>query len=132
MSTKNSYVGAAHDYESDSVLVWERADSSERILKRMKAPRYFYAPAEDGEYTSMFGEKLEKIVASDLDDWNMLLKQYRNKHESDIQPLFKILMNEYYKVPPPILNFAFVDIETDTLKEKDWDLSKKIKVRQKS
>jgi DNA polymerase elongation subunit (family B) len=123
MTTRNSsYVGAAHDWDSDTVMVWERTSSAERTLRRVKAPRYFYVPAEDGEYTSIYGDKLEKIVCDDKEEFEQLLRQHppRTRHESDIQPLFKVLMNDYYKVAPPPINFAFVDIETDTRKAMGW------------
>lgn len=132
---ENNYVGASFDFESDCVNVWERSSKEERILKRYKAPRYFYTPAENGEYKSIFGESLERHDFDSLEEWNAALKDYKNypnKHESDIQPLFKVLMNEYYQKPNPILNFAFVDIETDVrMENKDWDLTKKIKIRKK-
>ena len=121
MSDKN-YVGAAFDYDTDSVLVWERDTPEKRTLKRWPAPRYFYVPAEDGEYTSIFGDKLEKIVCDSKDEFESMVRAYppRDRHESDIQPLFKILMNEYYQKPLPVLNFAFIDIETDTRKALGW------------
>jgi DNA polymerase elongation subunit (family B) len=119
--TTGNYVGAVFSYDDDSVLVWERSDPAQRVLRRYKAPRYFYVPAEDGQYTSIFGDKLARIDCDDVDEWNMLLRQYpRDRHESDIQPLFKVLMNEYYKKPLPILNFAFIDIETDVKKSIGW------------
>jgi DNA polymerase elongation subunit (family B) len=115
-----SYVGAAFSYDDDKVLVWERTDPAQRVLKRIDAPRYFYVPAEDGPHESIFGERLERLDFDTVDDFNLALKQYRNKHESDIQPLFKVLMNDYYGKPLPVLNFAFVDIETDTRKAIGW------------
>jgi DNA polymerase elongation subunit (family B) len=118
----SNYVGASFDWDSDSVLIWERETAETRTLKTYKAPRYFYVLDSEGEYTSMFGEKLSKIVCDDVDDFNHKLKQYPNasRHESDIQPMFKVLMNEYYKKPNPILNYAFIDIETDTRKAVGW------------
>lgn len=120
--TQKNYVGCVLDWDTDSVLVWERDDPAQRTLRRVKAPRYLYVPNENGEYTSIFGEKLEKIVADDVDEFNALVKQYpaRARHESDISPVFKVLMNEYYERPLPILNFAFIDIETDTRKALGW------------
>lgn len=121
MSTR-SYVGAAFSYDTDEVLVWERDDPKSRSLKRYKAPRYFYTPSPNGEYTSIFEEKLERHDFDTVDEFNAALRQYaaHEKHESDIQPLFKILMNEYYQRPLPVLNFAFIDIETDTRKALGW------------
>ena len=121
-ANKASYVGAVADYDADSVLVWERDSIHERRLQRYKAPKYFYTPDEDGEYTSIYGEKLVKHVFDSVDEFNIGKKQFPSAtlHEADIQPLFKILMSEYYKRPLPILNFAFIDIETDTRKALGW------------
>jgi DNA polymerase elongation subunit (family B) len=123
-----NYIGAAIDYDSDEVLVWERTSKEQRVLKRIPAPRYFYVPAEDGTYTSLYGESLERIDCENKEEFEALCKQYRNKHESDIQPLFKVLMNKYYQKPLPILNFAFVDIETD-VKLSSWDLNSLVKIK---
>lgn len=121
MTTKN-YVGAAHDWDTDTILVWERTDPEQRTLRRVKAPRYFYVPCEDGEYTSFFGEKLAKITCDSIDEFNVALKSFppSERHESDISPVLKVLMNEYYKKPLPVLNFAFVDIEVDVKKSLGW------------
>lgn len=117
-----NYVGAAFDYDGDQVLVWERVSEEKRVLRTYKAPRYFYVLDPEGEYTSIFDEKLSKIVCDGVDDFNMQLKQYPNssRHESDIQPMFKVLMNEYYGKPASVVNYAFIDIETDTKKAVGW------------
>lgn len=122
MTAKTNYVAAAMDFRTDQVLVWERADPAARVLKRYPAPRYFYVPDEDGAYTSIFGEKLKKIETESGDEWEAALRLYpaRIRHESDIQPLFKVLMNEYYRVPNPVLNFAFIDIETNVRTSLGW------------
>lgn len=121
MTSKN-YVGASFDWDTDSVLIWERDDPAQRTLRRVKAPRYFYVPAEDGEYTSIYGDKLEKLVFDTVDEFNLAIKTYppSQRHEADIQPVFKVLMNEYYKRALPVVNFAFIDIETDTRKALGW------------
>lgn len=121
MTSKN-YVGAVHDWEDDSVLIWERDSPEARTLRRVPAPRYFYVPSEHGEFTSIFGDKLEKIVCDGKQEFDSMLKLYRpqDRYESDIQPVFKVLMNEYYQRPLPVLNFAFIDIETDTRKALGW------------
>lgn len=119
---QGNYVGAAFDWDTDSVLVWERDSEEKRVLRTYKAPRYFYVLDPEGKYTSIFDEKLSKVVCDGVDDFNMQLKQYPNasRHESDIQPMFKVLMNEYYGVPASVVNYAFIDIETDTKKAVGW------------
>lgn len=122
MSVKN-YVGAAMSHGDEQVLVWEReTTASARTLRRVKAPRYFYVPCEDGEYESIYGVKLQKLEFDNLREFNEGLRRYPSsiRHESDISPLFKVLMNEYYQRQVPAMNFAFFDIETDTRKALGW------------
>lgn len=120
--SQGNYVGGVLDWDTDSVLIWERDSEAKRVLRTYKAPRYFYVLDPDGEYTSIFDEKLSKVVCDGADDFNQQLKQYPNssRHESDIQPLFKVLMNEYYGRPASVVNYAFIDIETDTKKAVGW------------
>lgn len=65
---KSSYVGAVSNYDDDTVMVWERESTNERILRKFKAPKYFYTPNDDGEFTSIYGQKLEKHVFDSVED----------------------------------------------------------------
>lgn len=118
----NNYVGAYSGYDDELVHIWERNSPDERIYRRVKKPYYFYVPSETGEYTSIFGDRLEKLEFGDAQEFSEAVKQYslHERHESDIQPLFKVLMNQYYQLPLPVLNFAFIDIETDVKKALGW------------
>ena len=120
MSDRN-YVGAAFDYDTDTVLVWERDNPAARNLRRVKAPRYFYMPNEDGQHESIYGDKLERLDFENIDEFNVGLRTHpHGRHESDISPMFKVLMNEYYQKPIPLLNFAMLDIETDVRMSVGW------------
>ena len=107
-----SYVGAVVDYDTDKVMIWERTGAV-RTVKAFDAPRYFYVKDPEGSFTSIYGDKLKKLVFDTADEYNKALKLYPEKFESDIPPLFKVLMNEYYNVPVPNVHFALLDIETD-------------------
>lgn len=117
--TRLSYVGAYHNYETDKVLVWERSEAGRKLVT-YPAPRYFYVPAEDGEHTSIYGDKLKKLVFDDRYEFNAALRQYARKFESDIPPLFKVLMNEYYDLPTPNIHYAFWDIEVAAERACGW------------
>ena len=107
-----SYVGAVYDYDTDKVMVWER-EGAERTVRAFDAPRYFYVPDDNGAYTSIYGDKLKKLVFDTPGELSAAIKQFSNRFESDIPPLYKVLMDEYYDVPVPNVHFAFIDIEVD-------------------
>jgi len=113
-----NFVGAQYSSYSQEVLVWERdSDHPEhgRMLKRYKAPYYFYVPDEDGEYESMYGMKLKLLTFEDKEAFESALQRFatRQKHESDISPVDKILMSNYYNVDAPQLHYTLLDIEVD-------------------
>jgi hypothetical protein len=117
-----NYIGADSSFSDEHVNVWERSDKKERVLKRVKKPLYFYVPDDAGEYTSIYNDKLKKLSFDSLAEFNIAVKAYPQslRHEADIQPMFKVLMDNYYNLELPILNFAFIDIETDTRKKLGW------------
>ena len=110
--TKPNYVGAFRDWNNDKVVVWERTDKG-RQQRTFKVPFYFYVPKEGGEYRGLDGAVLEKLVFDSEDEFRQATRLYPVKYESDIPPLFKVLMNEYHDLPTPSVNYAFLDIETD-------------------
>jgi DNA polymerase elongation subunit (family B) len=110
--TQASYVGAVYDWDTDAVMVWERGEGGRKVVAH-HAPHYFYVPDEEGEYTSIYGDKLKKLVFDNKDEFQQHARNYSRKFESDIPPLFKVLMNEYYARPVPDVHYAFLDIEVD-------------------
>jgi DNA polymerase elongation subunit (family B) len=115
--TQANYVGATFDYDTSEVRVWTRAPGGKRELKRHAAPWYFYVPDENGSYTSIFREKLAKHEFSSKDEMRDAFRHFKRRYESDIQPHFKVLMNEYYSLPVPEVHYAFIDIEVDYKKK---------------
>lgn len=110
----NSYISSTHDWDTDKILVWERpVKGGNRTLKLYPAPRYFYVPDQNGEHTAIDGERVTKIECESRDEYNSMLKRYRHRYESDFQPEARVLMDEYYGRPTPIVHYAFVDIEVD-------------------
>ena len=110
--TRSGYVGAVRDWDNDTIVVWER-DEQGRKKRTFPLPRYFYVPAEGGTYRGLDGAYLEKLEFSDEASLEEALRRHRVRYESDIPPLFKVLMNEYHSIPAPTVNFAFLDIEVD-------------------
>lgn len=110
--SKPNYVGALRDWDNDAIVVWERTEQG-RQRRTYHAPYYFYVPSESGAYRGLDGVALEKLVFDSEEEFKAAQRQYPVKYESDIPPLFKVLMNEYHDLPTPVVNYAFLDIETD-------------------
>lgn len=111
--TDRNYVAAWMDYKADKVIVLERDQQGALHRKAFNPPYYFYIPDEEGEYTSLYGDKLMKAEFDSKQMYDEAKRQFDKKFESDIQPLKRLLMDRYYNVPRPIVNYAFLDIEVD-------------------
>ncbi len=97
-------------------MVWERTDEG-RTLYNFPAPFYFYVPDDDGDYTSMFGDKLSRIDFDTSKEFNGAKAECASNgwemFESDIPPELKLLSEKYYNVAAPKLHVTFFDIEVD-------------------
>ncbi len=112
MSERLNYVGAVRDWDNDLIVVWERGPEG-RVRRTFKSPYYFYVPKAGGQYRGIDGVELEKLVFDNEEEFKAEARRYPVKYESDIPPMFKVLMNEYHDVPTPIVHYAFLDIEVD-------------------
>jgi DNA polymerase elongation subunit (family B) len=109
-----SYVDAIFDRDNDQIKVVERINGKKHY--REYPARYFiYYPDPKGKYDSVYGEKLSKIVCRNQKDFHKELKIHGNKrlYETDINPVFRCLEENYLNQDAPKLNIAFFDIETD-------------------
>lgn len=109
----NNYVDGFYDYKKEQVLVWEKTEDQRIIINRYPAPYYFYVEDSKGTFTGMDDKKLKKLTFKNRKEFEAARKQYRVKYESDINPLEKVLMDNYYNIPVPQLNTVFIDIEND-------------------
>ncbi len=107
-----NYVGAVNDYNSGKVMVFTR-DEEGRHVEWFQPPYYFYTPDEDGEFTSMYGEPCSKFVFDSKEEFEEAKKLPIKKYESDISPLDKILIDNFYGLQTPTVFTAFLDIEVD-------------------
>lgn len=113
----NNYVAAWHDYDSDQIIVLERDDAGKLGRVRYNAPYYFYVPDENGEYESIFGDKLIKAEFDSKRGYESAKNHFPKRFESDIRPLSRVLMDNYDGVKTPRVNYAFLDIEVDYSKK---------------
>lgn len=114
---KNNYVAAWYDRRDDQIIVCERDADGQRTAKVVKPKHYFYVPDSNGTFTSIYGDSLAKLEFDSLQEMEAAKSRFQTRFESDITPLKRFLMDEYYDVPAPIVNFAFLDIEVNYSKK---------------
>ena len=110
-----SYVDAIWDRDNDIVKVVERDPTKGRLFQQFPARYMFYYPDGRGKATSIFGEPLTKVVSK---SWKENIKEQKihsghKLYESDINPVFRCLEENYLGKDAPKLNVAFWDIEVD-------------------
>ena len=109
-----SYVDALFDRDQDMIRVVERKDGK-REYREYQAKYTFYYKDERGKYKSVYGDNLSRIVCKSTKDFRKEVAINRDKDlfESDINPIFQSLSENYLNQDAPKLNIAFFDIETD-------------------
>jgi DNA polymerase elongation subunit (family B) len=111
-----SYIDALLDRESDKIHIVERDKNGKRIYQEYKAKYLFYYTDPKGKYRSVYGDSLSKVTASNRNEFLKELRVHKNKSkifESDINPVFRCLSDNYLDIPPPKLHTCFFDIEVN-------------------
>jgi DNA polymerase elongation subunit (family B) len=116
-----SYVDALFDRDSDIIRVVERKDGK-RTYREYQSKYTFYYKDPRGKYKSVYGDPLSRIVCKNTKDFRKEVAINRDKElfESDINPIFQCLSENYLNQDAPKLNIAFFDIETDFDPEKGF------------
>jgi len=116
-----SYVDGYFNRDKDCLHVVERVNG-ERVYKDFPARYQFYYKDSRGKYTSIFGDKLERVVCNTSKKFNTEKKIHGHKKlfESDINPLFRCFSENYDPTETPELQTAFFDIEVDFDPEKGF------------
>ena len=107
------YVDASWDRDSDLIRVVERDSKQNRIFQEYPARYLFYYPDHKGKYKSIFGENLSKIASKSFKEHQKEQRIHSGQtlYESDINPVFRCLEENYLGRDAPKLNVAFFDIE---------------------
>jgi len=110
-----SYVDAIWDRDEDLIRVVERHPTKGRLYQEYQARYIFYYPDSRGKYKSIFGESLNRVVSKSHKEFQKEQRIYNNQrlYESDINPIFRTLAENYLGVDAPKLHTAFFDIEVD-------------------
>jgi DNA polymerase elongation subunit (family B) len=110
-----SYISTAVD--KNTVIVWERNEAGERIIRDYPSPLYFYYDDPAGEYKTIYDTPVSKVTYDTVAEYRAGKKKFEADRirtwESDITPDVRVLSNKYFGVPAPKLNVTFLDIEVD-------------------
>jgi len=109
-----SYVDALMDRAHDRIHVVERVNG-ERVYKEYPANYVFYYNDPKGKFTSIYNTPLSRFSTRSGKEFQKELKANNHKKlwESDINPIFRCLEENYLGAESPKLHTAFFDIETD-------------------
>ena len=113
------FVSSYHDRQRGVIQVWERDEQGKRHYRKHKVSDYYYFYTEDklGNYESLTGQKLKKVVCQSFDDFKDEIASIKGRegrvYESDFYPLEKCMMDVYFGQPTPKLVVGFIDIEVD-------------------
>jgi DNA polymerase elongation subunit (family B) len=116
-----SYVDGFLDRDRDIIHVVERINGR-REYREYPAKYTFYYPDARGKFTSIFGDKLERVVCNSGKKFNAEKKVHGHKglFESDVNPVFRCLADNYMEAEAPELHIGFFDIEVDFNKDKGF------------
>ena len=108
-----SYVDAIWDREKDTIFVVERDSKKNRVYQEFPARYVFYYPDPKGKYHSIYGDNLNRVVTKNYKEFQKEQRIYSNYKlfESDINPVFRTLAENYLGRESPNLNVCWFDIE---------------------
>jgi DNA polymerase elongation subunit (family B) len=109
-----SYIDALYDRNSDRIHVVERANG-QRVYKEYPANYIFYYDDPRGKYRTVYGTSVSRFSSRSNKEFQKELRINSNKRlwESDINPVFRCLEENYLGTTSPKLHTAFFDIEVD-------------------
>jgi DNA polymerase elongation subunit (family B) len=109
-----SYIDALFDRDKDRIHVVERIDG-ERVYKEYPANYVFYYDDPRGKHRTIYGTPVTRFATRNGKEFHKEIRVNSNKKlwESDINPIFRCLEDNYLGATSPKLQTAFFDIEVD-------------------
>jgi len=110
-----SYVDAIIDKDKNTIFVAERSQDGQRVLTEHPTKYVVYWPSDRGKWSSIHGVKLDRFQTNKGKEFQRELGVIPKpkQHESDINPIFRCLYDNYRDAPSPNLHVGLFDIETD-------------------
>ena len=109
-----SYIDALFDRDHDRIHIVERANG-ERIYKEYPANYVFYYDDPRGKHTTIYGTPVSRFSSRLSKEFHKELRINSDNRvwESDVNPIFRCLEDNYLGITSPKLQTAFFDIEVD-------------------
>jgi DNA polymerase elongation subunit (family B) len=116
-----SYVDAYLNRDKDTINIVERIDGK-RVYKSYPTCYRFYYDHKDGPYKSIYGRSLDKFETTSSKAFQKEKKLYEGQrlYESDLNPVFRCLEENYLDKEAPDLHVALFDIEVDFDKDRGF------------
>jgi DNA polymerase elongation subunit (family B) len=107
-----SYIDALFDREHDRIHIVERRDGV-RKYQEYPAQYTFYYDDPRGKFRSIYGTSVSRFSTRNNKEFRKEVRMHSNKklYESDINPIFRCLEDNYKDQNAPELHTAFFDIE---------------------
>jgi len=109
-----SYIDALYDRQHDRIHIVGRR-KGERYYEEYPANYVFYHDDARGKFRSIFGTPVTRFSTRNNKEFRKELRMHsgKNIYESDINPVFRCLEENYKGQDAPRLHTAFFDIEVD-------------------
>jgi DNA polymerase elongation subunit (family B) len=109
-----SYIDALYDRAKDRIHIVERV-GGERTYREYPANYVFYYDDPRGKFRTVYGTPVSRFNSRNNKEFQKELKINSGKRlwESDINPIFRCLEENYIGATSPKLQTAFFDIEVD-------------------
>ena len=116
-----SYVDAYIDRERDRIHVVERINGK-REYREYPANYVFYYDDPRGKHKTIYDTPVSRFSTRNRKEFQKEIKiqGHKNLYESDINPVFRCLEENYINQEPPKLQTVFFDIEVDFHKERGY------------
>lgn len=110
-----SYIDALYSKNDDRIYVVERTVDGKRAYREYAADYTFYYADPKGKYRGLHGEPVTKFSTRKRREFEKERRVQGRKqlYESDINPVFRCLSQNYLGVDAPKLHTCFIDIEVD-------------------
>lgn len=108
------YVDAIWNKERNTIDVVERVNGERKFVSHPTRHVVMW-PSIKGKHKSIWGEPLDKFETARWEDFQKELRMIPSdkRYESDQNPIFRCLYDNYRHLPSPQLNVAFWDLEVD-------------------
>jgi DNA polymerase elongation subunit (family B) len=109
-----SYIDALFDRERDTIHVVERIGGN-REYREFPAKYVFYYDDPRGKFQTIYGTSVSRFTTRNSKEFHkeMRINSGKRLWESDINPIFRCLEENYLGIESPRLQTCFFDIEVD-------------------